>query len=194
MPSLVDSRTMKPDECPHLLLTVVCDAHNSRRCCPRYIAEVGGNLGSDVARLRFNWTLSTGKIINGQGTPGIRVDTKSAKGTRIVVQVRVEGLDNWPNVCPKQVSLAIDCCKERRSLRELEDEPATNECHTTLSDNFRRQGCVQTRRARAFRRNLLTRKHGSFILSHPVIEPRRLEELKLTSSLARRMQRHAEKF
>ena len=43
-------------------------------------------------------------------------------------------------------------------------------------------------------RNLLTQKRGSFILSHPLIEPRQLDKLKLTSSLARRMQRHAEKF
>ena len=108
---------MKSDECPRLGLTVVCASHNNNPCCPIYIAEVSGNLPpdpKDLERLQFIWTLSDGKIINGKNTPVIRFDMSGSRKKSIEVKIKVEGLDNWPEFCSKEISLTIDSCKEKK--------------------------------------------------------------------------------
>ena len=113
MPSLFDGEVMKADECPRLMLTVVCDSQNDEGCCPRFIAEVGGNISPDVEKMRFKWSVSNGKIISGQGAPIMMFDANESKGNLIKVKLKVEGLNNWPAACPKKISLSIDRCKEK---------------------------------------------------------------------------------
>ena len=118
MPSSFDGKLMKTDGCPKLILTIVCDSQNDEGCCPKFVAEAGGNFTPDVEKVHFNWSVSNGKIISGQGTPIIRFDTGETKEKLIEIKLKVEGLNDWPAVCPKEISLSIDKCKEKeKSVR-----------------------------------------------------------------------------
>lgn len=114
IPFLADSAMTTIDECPHLLLSVACDSANKDVCCPAYVAEAGGNIGTDIDTLHFVWSLSGGTIIEGEGGPAIRFDTSGFKGKSIEVKLRVEGLKNWPKSCATEIVLAIDPCKEKK--------------------------------------------------------------------------------
>jgi hypothetical protein len=109
--SLASCMELPIDECPKLILTAVCNSEK-RPCCPRYMAEVAGQWGTDVSTLRFEWTLSSGKIISGQGTSVIQFDTRRASGRRILLSVKVNGLENWPPVCSKRIILTLDRCRD----------------------------------------------------------------------------------
>lgn len=113
MPFLAES-TVTIDECPKLLLSVVCDSASKRRCCPVYIAEAGGHIVTDIGALHFVWSLSGGRIIEGEGSPIIRFETRGIKGKSIEVKLKVEGLTNWPKACAKEIVLTIDPCKEKK--------------------------------------------------------------------------------
>ncbi len=102
------------DECPKIILTVVCDSQNHRRCCATYAAEVAGQWGTRLDTLHFKWILTNAKIISGQNSSVIRFEPKGAKGKPVVVKVSVEGLDNWHPICPRVVSLTIDSCKDKK--------------------------------------------------------------------------------
>ena len=114
IPFLADSAIITIDECPHLLLSVACDSASKTVCCPVYVAEAGGNFGTDIGTLHFVWSLSGGRIVEGAGGPVVRFDTRGFKGKSIEVKLRVEGLKNWPEACAKEVVLTIDRCKEKK--------------------------------------------------------------------------------
>ena len=58
----------------------------------------------------YNWTVSAGQIISGQGTPSIQVDTTGLAGQAITATVRVEGYElECSAVCTTQIP------RERRS-------------------------------------------------------------------------------
>jgi hypothetical protein len=113
LPIFVNTNAAKADECPKLIIVVACDSKAKRRCCPTFTAEAAGNLGPNIEGLRFNWAISSGKIVKGQGTPVMRFETKGSKEKPIEVRLKVEGLDNWPLVCPKELLVRIDYCKEK---------------------------------------------------------------------------------
>jgi hypothetical protein len=50
----------------------------------------GGNPGASVT---YNWSVSTGKIMSGQGTPTITVDTAGLAGQSVTASVELGGLD-----------------------------------------------------------------------------------------------------
>jgi hypothetical protein len=55
----------------------------------------------------FNWTVTDGKIVYGQGTPSITVDTTEVKGETITATVEVGGIDpvcNRTSSCSTQVT------------------------------------------------------------------------------------------
>jgi hypothetical protein len=79
IPFFPDSAVMRIDECPHLLLSVACDSASKKVCCPVYIAEAGGNIGTDIGTLHFVWSLSGGRIIEGAGSPVINLP-RAARG------------------------------------------------------------------------------------------------------------------
>lgn len=111
---LADSAIMPIDECPHLILSVACDSASNDVCCPVYLAEAGGNIGTEIGTLHFVWSLSSGRIIEGAGGPVIRFDTSELKGKSIKVKLRVDGLKNWPEACATEIVLTIDPCKEKK--------------------------------------------------------------------------------
>ena len=102
------------DGCPKIVLTVICDSDKKKACCPTYIAEAAGQWGTNVRTLKFEWSLSSGKIISGQGYPTIRFDTKPSRRRTIQVRVKVVGLHNWPPGCSKEILLMVDACKDIR--------------------------------------------------------------------------------
>jgi len=114
MPFLVDSAVMTSDECPVLLLSVACDSARKDACCPIYLAECHGSIGTDIGTLHFVWSLSGGRIIERAGGPVIRFDTRGFKGKSIELKVRVDGLKNWPKACATEIVLTIDPCKEKK--------------------------------------------------------------------------------
>lgn len=114
MPSLGRSNGRTVDECPKIILTVMCNSGKKKPCCPAYIAEAAGQWGTDVRTLRFEWSLSSGKIISGQGTSIIRFFTRRSGRRTIRVKVKVQGLHNWPPVCSKEIVLTIDRCRDTK--------------------------------------------------------------------------------
>lgn len=90
---------------------------------------VVSDLVSD-SKLTYNWTVSAGAIVTGQGTNSIVVDTAGLKGEPLTGTVEVGGL---PGGCSKSASCSIfdymprisDCCKidEYGSIR-FSDEKA----------------------------------------------------------------------
>jgi hypothetical protein len=64
-------------------------------------------------RPTFNWTVSGGKIISGQGTPTIVASTAESSGREITATVEVAGLDALKSECLRPVSRTIGialCC------------------------------------------------------------------------------------
>ena len=109
---LAKNREAIVDGCPRMALTVGCNSHKGASCCPKYSAEIAGQWGISTEKLRFKWTVTNGRIISGQNTPLIEIDTKRAKGKPILVMVQVEGLEDWAPVCKKEISLTVDNCKD----------------------------------------------------------------------------------
>ncbi len=80
-----------------------------------FAAKVSG--GDPSAKLTFNWTVSAGKIIAGQGTTSITVDKTGFEGQPFTATVKVGGLpDNCgnkascatPTVCPPPTARMFD--------------------------------------------------------------------------------------
>lgn len=64
-------------------------------------------------RPTFNWTVSSGKIISGQGTPTIVASTAESSGREITATVEVSGLDALKPECLRLASRTIGialCC------------------------------------------------------------------------------------
>lgn len=114
MSAFSESAPCRTDECPHLLLSAACYSRRKEDCCSRYIAEAHGNLGTNLEKLHFNWSISNGRITSGQGTPSIKFEASSGKGEAVEIRVKVDGLNDWPQVCAKDVSITIDRCKDRK--------------------------------------------------------------------------------
>jgi hypothetical protein len=63
--------------------------------------------GDPSAKLKFKWTLSSGKITSGQGTASITVDTTETGGQSITGTVEVDGI---PKECGNKASCSIIVC------------------------------------------------------------------------------------
>jgi hypothetical protein len=111
-PSIFDGQKARADECPHLLLYAGCTVTKDD-CCTGYIVELSGNLGADVSKRGFHWSLSRGRIVEGEKTTTIRIYAEPNKTSPIEIKVRVTGLDSWPSACKKELSLTLDTCKDK---------------------------------------------------------------------------------
>lgn len=61
-----------------------------------FTAEVSGSAASSI--LEYEWTTTKGKIVSGQGTRSISIDTTGLKGENITAEVKIKGLyENCPN-------------------------------------------------------------------------------------------------
>lgn len=65
--------------------------------------------GSPPPNLTFTWTADAGKIVGGQGTPAIVVDTRNVTGSSITATVEVGGVD--PVVCNRTASSTTQITK-----------------------------------------------------------------------------------
>jgi hypothetical protein len=72
-----------------------------------------GQWGTDIKNLHFNWLISNGRIVKGQGTSVVRIATRQAKESAVGVKVKVDGLDAWHPICAKEISITIDRCKDK---------------------------------------------------------------------------------
>jgi hypothetical protein len=64
----------------------------------------GGEPGLNLKYLKYNWKLSAGKIVAGQGTPQISVDVSETAGESVTATVEVEGL---PPECDRTESCSF---------------------------------------------------------------------------------------
>ena len=63
----------------------------------------------DLSKLSFNWTVSTGDILEGQETPTIKISTKKWEDINTKATIKINGLpENCANVASLTASLIID--------------------------------------------------------------------------------------
>ncbi len=97
--------------CPRV--TVMCPTEMSEQDNPlTFSAKVSG--GDANAQFTFNWTLSAGTIISGQGTPMITVDTTGLGGQLVRATVEVGGVAEScakSESCEAKVSPAPIMCR-----------------------------------------------------------------------------------
>jgi hypothetical protein len=102
MPVGGSSQNARPvPKCPQLV--IACPLETVEQDTPlRFSALVAGD--DTNAALSYSWSLSSGRISEGQGTPSIIVDTTGMGGRRITAKVVVGGLGRD---CQSTVSCAI---------------------------------------------------------------------------------------
>lgn len=100
-------------------------AQNERSPCPT-IEVVGGGINPDETmsfsvkvgdeaknlNLEYKWTVSQGKIIEGQGTPSVKIDTTGLSDVNITANIEIKGL---PENCAKtdsEIGSVIICYRE----------------------------------------------------------------------------------
>jgi hypothetical protein len=92
---------MTQKKCPQLVIACPLETVEQNTQL-RFSALVAGD--DPNAALTYSWSLSSGKISEGQGTPSIIVDTTGMGGRRITAKVLVGGLGQG---CQSTVSCAI---------------------------------------------------------------------------------------
>ena len=85
---LVNACPVIPPVCPNV--SVVCPTQIAVDQPLTFSSNVEG--GNDASALSYNWTVSAGTIIEGQGTPTIKVDTTGLAGQTIRATLSMGGL------------------------------------------------------------------------------------------------------
>lgn len=67
-----------------------------------FIANVRGGFGEEI---EYRWTISAGNIIEGQGTPVIRVDLSNVKDKEVKIHLELDGV---PDVCVREATLTTE--------------------------------------------------------------------------------------
>lgn len=111
------------DECPRI--TLVCPSAFVQQGEPlTFTARISGGIPN--AQYSFNWTVSAGTIMSGQGTPTITVDTTGLGGQNITATLEIGG---FPEQCAKSES-----CVAGVSPRPLEPHPLDRYGYLRFSD------------------------------------------------------------
>jgi hypothetical protein len=95
--------------------------------CPTVTFATNIPISVPSTQRTFNWTVSAGKITNGQGTTLITVDITGAGGQSITATVEVGGI---PDGCGNKASCSIIVCRGlpvARKFDEYGDLPWTEE-------------------------------------------------------------------
>ena len=92
------SQTLVNSDCP--AISVSCPDSNTGPILNFSANKSGG----DAAKLTFNWTVSSGIIISGQGTALMFVDITGFEGKGVTATVEVGGL---PDNCGKKASCSL---------------------------------------------------------------------------------------
>lgn len=74
---------------PCITITVSCPSDAEERQTVTFTVNVSG--GEPYTVPTYNWTISSGTIIEGQGTPEIKVDTSGLAGQQIEATVKIGG-------------------------------------------------------------------------------------------------------
>lgn len=103
-------------ECP----TITIEAPSHIICPDAEVTFTASVMGGDInSQHTFNWTVSAGKIISGQGTQTITVATANAKGSQIEagVNATVELVGGQWGSCSRTASYAVEVkpfCPDRK--------------------------------------------------------------------------------
>jgi PKD domain-containing protein len=100
--------------CPNV--TVSCPERGSEDAPITFTATVSG--GSPNIIPTYNWTISAGRIISGQGTTSITVDTKGMGGQSIRANLEIGG---YGMRCPASCATAIEIIPKSRKFDEYYD-------------------------------------------------------------------------
>jgi hypothetical protein len=128
------SRTIRINECfcPHIWTSGPTDVLS-----PGTPAAVSVNiLGGDPNwNLKYNWKSSAGKIVNGQGTPAITIDTTGTNSDDASATVEVEG---FPPECDKSASykFSVILCGLVRADKVNEYDDLSRKIEGSHLDNF----------------------------------------------------------
>ena len=100
--------------CP--TVTVTCPERGTEDAPVTFTATLSG--GTPSLTPTYNWTITAGRIINGQGTPSITVDTKGVGGQSIRANLDVGGFNMR---CPGSCAAAIEIVINARKFDEYYD-------------------------------------------------------------------------
>jgi hypothetical protein len=100
--------------CPNV--TVSCPERGAEDAPVTFTATLSG--GSQNITPTYNWTISAGHIISGQGTPSIVVDTKGTGGQSIRANLELGG---YGMRCPASCETAIQVIPKWRKFDEYYD-------------------------------------------------------------------------
>src|SRR5712691_359671 len=100
--------------CPNV--SVSCPDATAEGQPVTFTATITG--GSGALRPTYNWTVSAGRIISGQGTPRITVDTNGLAGQTIRASLDVTG---YGTPCPASCATSIPIVSKPRKFDEYYD-------------------------------------------------------------------------
>lgn len=100
--------------CPNV--TVSCPERGTEDAPVTFTATVTG--GTPSITPTYSWTISAGRIISGQGTPSITVDTKGMGGQSIRANLEIGG---YGMRCPAGCATAIETVTRSRKFDEYYD-------------------------------------------------------------------------
>ena len=103
-----------PPVCP--TVNVTCPEAGSENAPVTFTANVSG--GTPGITPSYNWTISAGHIISGQGTPSITVDTKGLAGQTVRATLDIAG---FGTPCPASCAVAIPNVNRPRKFDEYYD-------------------------------------------------------------------------
>jgi PKD-like domain len=116
-----------PPTCP--TVNVSCPEAGAENAPVTFTANVSG--GTPNMTAGYNWTISAGKIISGQGTPSITVDTTGLAGQTVRANLEVTG---FGTPCPASCSVSIPIMNKPRKFDEYYDIARNDE--KARLDNF----------------------------------------------------------
>jgi hypothetical protein len=89
--------------------------------------------GNEAAKPIYNWTISSGKILRGQGTTTIEADTAGLGSETITASVQVGG---FPRMCPTSASASTYVVQRPKARKIDEYGPSTKSDLNNHLDNF----------------------------------------------------------
>jgi hypothetical protein len=116
-----------PIVCPNV--TVSCPESATENATTTFTATISG--GSPGITPTYNWTISAGRIISGQGTPSITVDTTGMSGQTIRANLDVGG---FGMTCPASCATSIPVVNKPQKFDEYYDIARNDE--KARLDNF----------------------------------------------------------
>jgi hypothetical protein len=102
--------------CP--TVNVSCPEAASENAPVTFTANVSGGTAAAGVAPGFNWTVSAGRIISGQGTPSITVDTTGLAGQTVRATLDITGF-GMP--CPASCAVSIPIMNKPRKFDEYYD-------------------------------------------------------------------------